>query len=127
MSVPNTIEGDAILTAPQSTNAAIFSFDTRLGDDRYRMRLHWSDRTRVWSLSIRTLQNDPIVDGVRCATGVDLLGGITANGRPPGQLFIVDTTRQESDPVRGSWEATHRLVYRSPEVAATATGTDVVL
>ena len=127
MSVPHTIAGDLVLEAPRRTSLAVFAWVSRLGSDRYRLRLHWSDRTRVWSLSIRTLADDPIVDGVQCATGVDLLGDVVAVGRPPGQLWIEDTTRAEADPGRSSWQSTHRLIYRSPEVAATATGEDVVL
>lgn len=126
MSVPGTIAGDLLLEAPRRTSLAVFDWYSRLGDDRYNIRLHWSDRTRVWSLSISTLTGNRIVHGVRCATGVDLLGAIVVDGRPAGQLFIVDTTGRERDPVRDSWQSTHRLVYRSPEVAATATGSDVV-
>lgn len=126
MTAPHAIAGDLVLEAPRRTTLAVFAWVPRLGDDRYRLRLHWSDRTRVWSLSIRTLTDDPIVDGVQCATGVDLLGGVTADGQPPGQIWIEDTTRRGTDPGRQSWQSTHRLIYRPPEVAATATGSDVV-
>jgi len=126
MSVPHAIAGDIALEAPRRTPLAVFAWVSRLGSDRYRLRMHWSDRTRVWTLSIRTLADDPIVDGVQCVTGVDLLGDVVADGRPPGQLWIEDTTRREADPGRSSFRSTHRLLYRSTEVAAAATSEDVV-
>jgi hypothetical protein len=126
VTVPYLIGGDEVFQAPRRTTAAIFSWISTLDGDRYRLSMRWNDRTRCWALSIETYAGDPIVDGVQMGAGFNLIGDVVADGMPPGQIFVVDTTRANADPVRTSFQSSHVVAYRPAAVVATATGSDVV-
>jgi len=56
----------------------------------YAFRFRWSERSEVWHLDLRTLDNEPIVLSAALVTAWPLLKNIVSPIRPPGELILLD-------------------------------------
>jgi len=86
-----------IFEIPTDATAADFRISTQLDGSTYLLDLTWVSRADAWFLWLY-LQTDttpvPIVQGQRLSCGYPLLIGVTAAGRPPGELFALDLNGQ---------------------------------
>jgi hypothetical protein len=56
----------------------------------YSMRFRWSERSSVWHLDLRTLDDEPIVLSAALVTAWPLLRRVVSPIRPPGELVLLD-------------------------------------
>lgn len=56
----------------------------------YAFRFRWSERSNVWHMDLRTLDNEPIALSVALVTAWPLLARVVSAIRPPGELVLLD-------------------------------------
>ena len=56
----------------------------------YAFRFRWSERSEVWHLDLRTLDDQPVVLSAALVTAWPLLKNIVSPIRPPGELILLD-------------------------------------
>lgn len=56
----------------------------------YAFRFRWSERSSVWHMDLRTLDDEPIVLSATLVTEWPLLKRVVSPIRPPGELALVD-------------------------------------
>lgn len=56
----------------------------------YSFRFRWSERSEVWHLDLRTLDDRPIVLSAALVTAWPLLERVVSHIRPPGELVLLD-------------------------------------
>lgn len=56
----------------------------------YAFRFRWSERSHVWHMDLRTLDDEPIVLSVALVTAWPLLRRVVSPLRPPGELALID-------------------------------------
>lgn len=121
------VTGDLAFTAPRRSTRPIIEWRSRMPEEgRYfGFRLTWISRLRFWVLDIETSDGSPLIRGMACRTGHNMLGPFA--GRPDwprGQIYIEDTEGLDRDPGRESWRGAIRMIYRPEAVAAAVEGTD---
>jgi len=78
-------------------NATSFSQDISLDGTTYRMKIVWNTRGEFWTLSLFTLQDVPILLGIKLVLDSDLLVPYkTVQGIPPGDMIVFDPTNNRS-------------------------------
>lgn len=78
------------ITLPQ-TNGAEFTLSVSLFGVQYGMRFFFNIRDQSWALDFNAPDGSPIMQGMRCITGFDLLAVVTDSRKPPGYLMLIDT------------------------------------
>lgn len=56
----------------------------------YAFRFRWSERSLVWHLDLRTLDDEPVLLSAALVTAWPLLQRVVSPLRPPGELVLVD-------------------------------------
>jgi hypothetical protein len=56
----------------------------------YSMRFRWSERSRLWHMDLRTLDDEPVALSVTLVTAWPLLYRRVTPSRPPGELVLLD-------------------------------------
>jgi len=56
----------------------------------YAFRFRWSERSAVWHMDLRTLDDEPILLSAALVTSWPLLERVVSPIRPPGELVLVD-------------------------------------
>jgi hypothetical protein len=83
----------AVVTIPcAAANSARWTQRTSVAGREYELAFDWNERRGRWSLSLADQDGSPIATGVTLVTSYPLLRGVIDPRRPPGDLFIVDTT-----------------------------------
>jgi hypothetical protein len=77
----------------------------------YAFRFRWSTRGACWHMDLHTVDNTPIVTSVRLVSGWPLLRRVRSSLRPPGELFMIDTTGQDQDPTLEEFGTRYGLFY----------------
>ena len=67
-----------------------------LDGTQYKIRMLYNDIGGYWTLSLRTTDNSPLLDGVKAVPDFPLLRPYHRPGIPPGELMVItlDTTIQ---------------------------------
>lgn len=73
-----------------------YSFGATLDGTIYTLKLSWNERMDHWFLSMYTVDDEIVIEGVMVINGVDLLRSCVETARPPGQLFAVPTDRRQA-------------------------------
>jgi len=84
------------LNCPQ--NVPQFVQQTQLDGRTYTFRFHWNERERSWYLEIGDVDDVPIVASRKLVANWPLLQRVTDERRPPGEIFVVNATADDSDP-----------------------------
>lgn len=63
----------------------------------YTLDFHWNNRGGSWSLTIRDVEQNLIVAGIRLVQGIDMLEQYQSYSLPPGELYIFDFGGDFSD------------------------------
>jgi hypothetical protein len=56
----------------------------------YAFRFRWSERSFVWHMDLRTLDDEPVALSVALVTAWPLLLHVVSAIRPPGELVLLD-------------------------------------
>ena len=90
-----------------------FTQDVVLDGVGYRFAFLWSDRTARWSMSIRNLSDDPILEGAPLAINMDAFAQYHHLDIPPGELWAADVSESLAAIGRNDIrDGTVELVYR---------------
>ena len=81
-----------MLLIPTDTSLATYTFSVELEEIVFNFRMQFNERDQSWFFDLLTEDGDPIREGIKVVTGFPLLRLIATAGRPPGELFALDTT-----------------------------------
>jgi hypothetical protein len=76
-----------------------YTMRVRLDGRDYNLRLLWNERTQRWHLSIYGDEQEPLAIGIKVVTNWPMLRYLQWDARlPPGELFAIATTSDDSPP-----------------------------
>lgn len=83
------------------------------GTVEYRVTLRWNEREEIWTMTVAPIDGDPIIEGIRCATGRDALGNVP---NLIGRLVAEDTSGNGVEPASiDAWRTGARIVWETLE------------
>ena len=77
----------------------------------YSFRFKWNQRAACWHLDLATSDGTPIATGVKLVTAFPLLRRVVVDGRPPGELFLLDMQDREGRPTLEEFGSRYVLHY----------------
>lgn len=103
-----------IIQLPMATNLPAFSFTSTLSGVAYSFNAYFNTRANRWMLDLLDVTQTPILMGIPLLIDRDLLGQYTTLPVPPGGLFVIDESGQQTEPGLGSFMLDHALFYLEP-------------
>jgi hypothetical protein len=88
----------ALIIIPTSITKSNYVQNTTLDGVEYVLRFRWNQRESKWYLAIELPDETVLVAGIKVVADWPLLKMQTSELLPPGELFAVDSTGQETDP-----------------------------
>lgn len=89
-----------------------FTEDVLLDNAAYRFLFLWNTRASRWTMSVYSVSDVAIVEGIPIALDQELLGQYPDRGLPPGELWAVDGSGTLQDIARNDLAlGTVQLVY----------------
>lgn len=79
-----------ILRIPTPRNRPYLSQRVQLEGREYSFFFHWSQLESAWYLDLATVEEEPLINGIKLLTNVNLLRRSSDPRLPPGLLFVVD-------------------------------------
>lgn len=89
-----------IYTIPVRNDLPHYEFQVELDGINYTLELRWNERAEGWFAGLFDSNGAEIVRGVRVVADLPLFVRIKDARRPPGILFVTDTTGKHKDPSR---------------------------
>jgi hypothetical protein len=87
-------------------------YNIQLDGQTIILEFHYNERADRWSIHLFDIENVAIRHGVRLAAGAfDLLRRVALATKPPGRLFIIDTTGLDTEPDSETFGAEVQLRY----------------
>ena len=77
---------------PTRTDIATYEFSIELELLVYRFRMQFNGRDQSWFFDLLDEEGNPFRQGKKVVTNFPLLRLLSAEGRPPGELYAIDTT-----------------------------------
>lgn len=77
----------------------------------FNIRVQFNIIGRFWTIDISTLENEPIMSGVKLVLGVDFFSAIADPRLPPGHLFVFANAGCGCTPGRFDFNSNAWLVY----------------
>lgn len=100
---------------PFSKKETNYTFDVTLTNVVYTFDVYWNVRSENYFMNITRAQDQAVVlQGARVAVSTAPLFGIAGEYRPPGELFVIDTTELELDPRLYELGDRVRVLYFEP-------------
>ena len=82
----------------------------------YGVEWRWNDRDGAWYFSMEDPSGEPLVSGIRCVLGVDLLGSVpVTDRRPPYGLWVFDPSEGMAEPTYESFGKSVLIYYPEPD------------
>lgn len=94
-----------------------FTLDCSLDGGNFRLSFSWSDRSFAWHINVYAILTDapdpvPVLEGARLSIWWPVLAGVPGTtGRPPGELWAVDTTNVGTDAAHNELGNRVQLAY----------------
>jgi len=79
---------------PTRTDLATYEFTIELDAAIYRFRFQFNERDQSWFFDLLDEDGNPFRQGKKVVTNFPLFRLLATEGRPPGELYAVDTTGQ---------------------------------
>jgi hypothetical protein len=76
---------------------ASFSEQVTLDGSTYTITFQWNSRGSFWSMTFADSNNTIILSGVKLVVNYELISSWPDRGLPPGELYILDPTGDDSD------------------------------
>ena len=102
-----------VFEVPLSATAQ--TFDIKLLDISYHLRVVWNPATSCWVLDIADASNTPIISGLPMVTGCDLLGQLAYIGLG-GSLLVMTDADGEAIPTYANLGTTGHLFFATKGV-----------
>jgi len=80
------------LILPMQRGAARFEFEIDLEGESFFFRFEWNDRAGSWFFDVLTVDQEPLVSGVKVVLGIPLLNRYRDPRLPLGMLEAIDTS-----------------------------------
>lgn len=87
----------ALLSLPLFNDVTHYDYSIELEGVTYQFEFRWNARDASWYLSVMTADGEPLLLGRRMVIGSDLLVRLRDARRPPGQLFLLDTSGEDRE------------------------------
>lgn len=91
------------------TTYPCYSQDIKLDGVYYKFLFNWNTRAEVWTLSILSMENVSIIDGIALVPNYNLLKGLHHLTLPKGGLYVLDSTGNKSKIAYGDFTGTRKL------------------
>lgn len=101
----------AVLNIPIDPNQPNHEFSIELDGVVYLMNFRKNFRSLRWVLTLKKEDGTVLVSGVPLVTGISILKQYPADDMPPGDLYVDDTTANNTEPGEEGFGNTHQLVY----------------
>jgi hypothetical protein len=89
----------ATLRLPTFKDDPDHRYNIQLDGQTFFLEFHYNERADRWSLHLFDITDTPIRHGIRLASGAfNLLQRIALATKPPGSLFVIDTTGADTEP-----------------------------
>lgn len=108
----------ARLQIPIDTTQPFHQFFLDLEQVVYQFTFKENQRSGRWTFDMGLEDGTPIVQGIPIVVMSSLIEQHKDSRLPPGEIWCVDLTGQNIEPVTGSFGSTHLLIYEE-------SGTDV--
>ncbi len=73
-------------------------YNIQLDGETFTLEFHLNARADRWNMTVLDVENVPVRNGVRLVTGIDLLQRVALETKPTGELTVVDSTGNETEP-----------------------------
>lgn len=106
----------AVVVPAVPSDTPFWTQRTSLAGVEYVLSFAWNGRLGLWSLGLADVHGVDIATGLALVTNWPLLtrAGNRDARRPPGDLVVIDTLGQFTDPTYVSLGAQHLLLYTDP-------------
>ncbi len=84
-----------MLTIPFNSTLDSFNQQMDLDGQTYIFTFSWNNRDTAWYMSITTLEEEQIADGIKLVLGVELLQVTGLPGIPPGEIWAINLSPLE--------------------------------
>jgi hypothetical protein len=101
----------AILQIPVGVDVPSYTFQIQLDNTLYQLSYNWCDRQQYWYMSIADSNKNPLVNGVKLLSGINLFGLYIDESLPGGQFVCVDTSNSGLDPDKTNFGGTVLMLY----------------
>lgn len=93
-------------------NLPVYREEVTLDNVSYILDFIWNERTEQWALNLLQSDETPIAEGIKLVLEYELFDVFkTLPNMPPGELFCVDNTGEETKITRNNLGDTVELVY----------------
>jgi hypothetical protein len=90
-------------------------FTSNIDSKVLSFRVRWNSRESSWRLDIRTVEEEPIVSGLKLLPNQNLTKGYTSPLLPSGNFYIIDVGGGNSRPTLESLGNIQSLIYLTEE------------
>lgn len=104
----------SFFTLQASNQLPWYKFTNTLSGIVYTLRFRFNTRMSRWLLDIADAADNDILVGIPVLIQRDLSGQYVIEGLPPGVLFAVDDTNQDTQATRLSFGLDHSFIYSDP-------------
>jgi hypothetical protein len=118
---------DLRLLGFENRSGALIRDRPTLDGRAWALKFTWNARARFWYLDVADASGVEVGSGIAAVVSMNLLGGIAHDRRPPGQLWIQDTSGRQAEAGRDDLGRRHRVLYRPIATVLTAEGTALAL
>lgn len=84
----------------------------------WRLVWSWSTRAQLWMLELADATGVLTAASIAVVVSTPLLSGLRSSARPPGQLWVQDTSGRRREAGRFDLGRSHRVLYRPAAVVA---------
>jgi hypothetical protein len=88
-----------------------YEYQTDLEGKIYTLNFYWNQRAGAWFLSVSDLDGNRLVAGRKVLLNTPILGRAIRPDGPPGLLYAVDTSGEDTEPGQTDFGGRVRLVY----------------
>lgn len=105
----------SFFSVPARNDLPWYTFKITLSSVLYTLTFRYNTRMTRWIIDLSDATGNLIVAGIPLLILRDLLAQYSTLPLPPGSLFCIDDTNQETQPTRYSFGVDHTLIYGDPD------------
>lgn len=101
----------ALIKIPLKKDTYYYSYSISLDNETYILTFRYNTFYTRWIFDINTRLDEPIINGIPLAMGVDLLKRYADTRLPPGNLFLINMNDDFEDGTRDEFGNNIILLY----------------
>lgn len=88
-----------------------YKYNIQLDGETFTLDFHYNARADRWNMSVLDVEQNPVKYGARLVIDIDLLQRVALGTKPAGQLTVVDTTGNDTEPTQATFGEECQLRY----------------